>query len=148
MTQAGITLLAVAAVSIFFRDYILASAAGILLLLNFFVDKSTLAAAGKPVFSVGIFFLMMFILMPVAAERIRVSDLLSQLKNPLFYFSLATAILVSHVGGRGVSFLQQPSILFAIVLGTLIGVLFFRGLPAGLIIAAGIVSLAAGATQQ
>lgn len=141
MSQAGIALLVILFLSIIFKDYILAAAAGILFLLTFVVGKSTLISAGKPAFSLGIFFLMVFILMPIATEKVRLSELIEQLKNPLFFFAVATAAIISYFGGKGVSFIQQPHILFAVVLGTLIGVLFLRGLPAGLIIAAGIVSV-------
>jgi uncharacterized membrane protein (DUF441 family) len=144
MSQAGIALLIVLLLSIIFKDYILATAAGVLFLLSFIVSKSTLASAGKPAFSLGIFFLMVFILMPVATERVRLSELIEQFKSPIFFLTIATAAIISYFGGKGVSFIQQPHILFAVVLGTLIGVLFLRGLPAGLIIAAGIVSVVAG----
>jgi uncharacterized membrane protein (DUF441 family) len=144
MSQAGIALLIVLLLSIIFKDYILATAAGVLFLLSFIVSKSTLASAGKPAFSLGIFFLMVFILMPVATERVRLLELIEQFKSPIFFLTIATAAIISYFGGKGVSFIQQPHILFAVVLGTLIGVLFLRGLPAGLIIAAGIVSVVAG----
>ncbi|MHB1361779.1 MAG: DUF441 family protein [Thermoleophilia bacterium] len=144
MSQATIALILIFAASLIFKDKILAAAAGGLFLLTFFVDKSTLASAGKPAFSIGIFFLMVFILMPVAAEKIVITDLVAQLGKPQFFVAIATAAVISYFGGRGVGFMQQPHILFAVVIGTLIGVLFLRGLPAGLVIASGIVSVAAG----
>lgn len=140
MTQAGLALLLIAALSLIFTDYVLAVAAVLLFFLSFVVDKGTLASASQPAFSLGIFFLMIFVLMPVASEQVKLTDLLAQLKNPWFFMAMGVAVTVSYLGGRGVSFMQQPHILFAVVIGTVIGVLFFRGLPAGLVIAAGIVS--------
>lgn len=144
MSQAGITLIAILLISVFFKDLVLASAAGSLFVVSLFFDKGTLAAAGKPAFSIGIFFLMLFILMPIASDKVRITDLVDQLGNPQFFLAMGTAAAISFFGGRGVTFMQQSHILFAVVLGTLIGVLFLRGLPAGLVIAAGIVSVSAG----
>lgn len=141
MSQAAVALLLIFVLSLFFKDHILAAAAMLLFVLTLFVDKSTLAAASKPAFSIGIFFLMVFILMPVAAEKVKWADLLVQLKNPMFFVAIAIATAISYFGGRGVSFMQQPHILFAVVIGTLMGVLFLKGLPAGLVIAAGIASV-------
>lgn len=144
MSQAAIALILIFLASLAFNDRILGAAAGCLFLLTLFVDKSTLAASSKPAFSIGIFFLMVFILIPVAAEKIVIGDLLAQLANPQFFLAIAVAATISYFGGRGVAFMQQPHILFAVVIGTLIGVLFLRGLPAGLVIASGIVSVSAG----
>jgi len=143
MRQGAVALLAVALLSLVFRDYLLAAAAALLCALTLVLPDGALTAASKPAFSTGIFFLMIFILLPIATERVKLGEVAAQLKSPLFFLSIAAAAAISYLGGRGVAFLQQPSILFAVVLGTLIGVLFFRGLPAGLIIAAGLVSLAA-----
>lgn len=144
MSQSGIALLGILFLSIIFKDYILAAAAGVLFLLNLIFDKGALVSLSRPAFLLGIFFLMVFIMMPVATEKVRLSSLMEQFKNPIFFLTIATAAIISYFGGRGISFMQQPHILFAVVLGTLIGVLFLRGLPAGLIIAAGIVSVVAG----
>ncbi len=144
MSQSGIALLGILFLSIIFKDYILAAAAGVLFLLTLVFNKSALVSAGRPAFLIGIFFLMLFILMPIATEKVRLSNLLEQFKSPIFFLTIATAALISYFGGRGISFMQQPHILFVVVLGTLIGVLFLRGLPAGLIIAAGIISVVAG----
>ena len=46
------------------------------------------------------------------------------------------------MGGRGVNFMSvQPSVIGGLLIGTVIGVAFFRGVPVGPLIAAGIVSL-------
>jgi len=143
MSQAGIILFMVSLVGICFGDYLLSAAAVSLILLTAVLGKGVLVSLGKPVFSLGIFFLMVFILLPIASEKVRFSDLTAHLRNPLFYVTMATAVIISYLGGRGVGFLQQPYILFATILGTLLGVLFLKGLPAGLIIAAGVISVMA-----
>lgn len=148
MTQAGLALILIFALSLLFKDAILAAAAMMLFIFSLVVDKDTLSAASKPAFSLGIFFLMVFILMPVASEKVKLADLLVQLRNPMFFVAVGVAAAISYMGGRGISFMQQPHILFAVVIGTLIGVLFLRGLPAGLVIAAGIVSVLSAFTNS
>ena len=50
--------------------------------------------------------------------------------------------IVAWLGGRGVNFMSvQPSVIGGLLIGTVIGVAFFRGVPVGPLIAAGIVSL-------
>lgn len=140
MSQAGLALLLIFFLSLLFKDAVLAVAAMLLFVLSMVLDRDTLSAISRPAFSLGIFFLMVFILMPVASEKVKLADLLVHLKNPMFFAAIGVAAAISYLGGRGISFMQQPHVLFAVVIGTLIGVLFFRGLPAGLVIAAGIVS--------
>jgi uncharacterized membrane protein (DUF441 family) len=56
--------------------------------------------------------------------------------------AVLVGIFVAWLGGRGVSYMSvQPSVIGGLLMGTVIGVAFFRGVPVGPLIAAGIVSL-------
>ena len=59
--------------------------------------------------------------------------------------AIVIGILVAWFGGRGVGLLgTQPVLITGLLIGTIIGVSFFGGIPVGPLIAAGILSLMLG----
>ena len=67
------------------------------------------------------------------------------LLNWKMLLAIAIGILVAWFGGRGVGLLgTQPVLITGLLIGTIIGVSFFGGIPVGPLIAAGILSLMLG----
>lgn len=129
-------------VALFFKDYMLASAACCLGLITAFGQKYELNLIQKYSFHVGIFFLMLFLLMPIASGKITSDNLLKLFLSPVGVGSIIAGFVVSYIGGRGVGILPgNPTILLGVIIGTLFAVLFMKGLPAGLIIAAGVITI-------
>ncbi|HDT4162125.1 TPA: DUF441 domain-containing protein [Enterobacter hormaechei subsp. steigerwaltii] len=59
--------------------------------------------------------------------------------------AIAVGVFVSWLGGRGVTLMSsQPSLVAGLLVGTVLGVALFRGVPVGPLIAAGLVSLFIG----
>ncbi len=142
MVSAVISLLLIALASTLFKDYLLALAAILLLLVHLLQIESVTTALQKYSFGIGIFFLMVFLLFPLASGKFDLIEMAKGLFSPIGFIALLAGLIISSIGGKGLGILpSQPVILFGVMTGTLIGVLFFRGLPAGLIIAAGIVAL-------
>ncbi len=142
MLPTSIVFVSIALLALGFKDYSLASAAISLLILAATGSKPALGILQKYSFNTGIFFLMLFLMLPIATGKVNVPQMGRELLTLKGIFSIAAGILVSYIGGRGVSALpSQPLLLTGVLIGTLIAVLFFEGLPAGLIIAAGLVSL-------
>lgn len=142
MIQVVITLLLIAGVSAIYKDYLLASAALLLLLVAFLPYKSISITLQKASFPIGIFFLMLFLLFPLIQTKLDMLEIIKNLGTPLGIIAILAGFFISYIGGKGLHILpSQPVILFGVLIGTLVAVLFFRGLPAGLIIAAGIVAL-------
>lgn len=64
--------------------------------------------------------------------------MISVFKQPVSLAGIAAGIIVAYLGGRGVSLLgNQPLVVTGILLGTIIGVALFKGVPVGPLIAAG-----------
>lgn len=142
MTQVTIALLLIVGISALFKDYLLASATIVLFLVHFIQFKPLITALQKHSFQIGIFFLMIFLLFPLTNEKVNVIALTKELLTPIGILALLAGFLVSYIGGKGLGVLpSQPVIMLGVMMGTLVAVLFFRGLPAGLIIAAGIVAV-------
>ncbi|MCU5773653.1 DUF441 domain-containing protein [Erwiniaceae bacterium BAC15a-03b] len=92
--------------------------------------------------TLGIIILTIAVMAPLASGSLPTSTLLKSFLDWKSLLAIAVGIFVSWLGGRGVSLMSsQPTIVGGLLIGTIIGVSLFRGVPVGPLIAAGIVSL-------
>ena len=93
--------------------------------------------------SIGIILLTIGVLSPIASGRITLGT--ADFANWKAFTAIAVGILVAWLGGRGITLMQnQPSVVPGLIIGTVIGVAFLKGVPVGPLIAAGILSLLLG----
>ncbi|KIV73565.1 putative membrane protein [Bacillus mycoides] len=124
------------------KDYALACAACLLGVLLAVGQKTLLHLIQQYSFTIGIFFLMLFLLVPITSGKITSEHVIKLITSPIGLGSILAGFTVSYIGGKGVGVLpMNPTILLGVLIGTLIAVLFTKGLPAGLIIAAGIIAI-------
>ncbi|OJE43536.1 hypothetical protein BAQ49_10535 [Bacillus proteolyticus] len=124
------------------KDYALAGAACLLGVLLAVGQKTLLHLIQQYSFPIGIFFLMLFLLVPITSGKITSENLIKLITSPIGLGSILAGFTVSYIGGKGVGVLpMNPTILLGVLIGTLIAVIFTKGLPAGLIIAAGIIAI-------
>ncbi len=91
---------------------------------------------------VGIIILTVAVMAPLVSGSLPASSLLKSFANWQSVVAIIVGVFVAWLGGRGVSFMSlQPSVIGGLLIGTIIGVAFFRGVPVGPLIAAGLVSL-------
>ena len=87
----------------------------------------------------GVLVITIAILIPIATGEIGFSHLLSAFKSPVGWVAIISGITVSILSSKGVGLLSgQPEITVALVIGTIMGVVFFKGIAAGPVIASGI----------
>ncbi|KRN88898.1 DUF441 domain-containing protein [Ligilactobacillus ceti] len=87
----------------------------------------------------GVTIISIAILIPIATGQIGFKDLLEILKSPVGWIALACGALVAILSKNGVSLLAtSPQITVVLVFGTIIGVVFFKGIASGPVIASGI----------
>ena len=92
--------------------------------------------------NIGIIILTIGVLAPLASGSLKVPSLMAIFTNWQLLAAVAVGILVAWLGGRGVGLMSaQPLLVTGLLLGTIIGVAVFRGVPVGPLIAAGILSL-------
>lgn len=73
------------------------------------------------------------------------STLIHSFLNWKSLVAIAVGVIVSWLGGRGVTLMgSQPQLVAGLLVGTVLGVALFRGVPVGPLIAAGLVSLIVG----
>lgn len=90
--------------------------------------------------SLGVTIITISILIPIATGELGLADLIEVFKSPLGWFGILCGILVAMLAAKGVSLIGlNPLVTIALTLGTIMGVVFFRGVAAGPVIAAGIV---------
>lgn len=95
--------------------------------------------------SIGILILTVGVMAPIASGKISPHEVVNAFFNWKSLLAIVIGILVSWLGSRGVSLMSnQPSTVAGLLVGTVIGVAAFRGVPVGPLIAAGLLSLLIG----
>ncbi|MEX6425729.1 MULTISPECIES: DUF441 domain-containing protein [Providencia] len=95
--------------------------------------------------TIGVLILTIGVMAPIASGKISAHDVFGSFLNWKSILAIVIGILVSWLGSRGVTLMShQPSTVAGLLVGTVIGVALFRGVPVGPLIAAGILSLLIG----
>ena len=91
---------------------------------------------------IGIIVLTIAVLSPLISGKIQTHDIVNVFTHWKTLLAVAVGISVAWLGGRGVTLMSaQPTVVTGLLVGTIIGVAFFRGVPVGPLIAAGLLSL-------
>lgn len=86
----------------------------------------------------GVTVISVAILIPIATSQIGFSDLWKAFRSPAGWIAVAAGIAVAILSKYGVNQLAAvPQVTVALVLGTIIGVVVFKGVAAGPVIASG-----------
>lgn len=97
--------------------------------------------------TLGLIMLTIGVMAPIASGTISAASVLHSFIHWKSILAIVIGILVAWLGGRGVSLMtNQPSVVAGLLVGTVLGVAFLRGVPVGPLIAAGILSLFIGKT--
>lgn len=87
----------------------------------------------------GVTIISIAILVPIATGKIGLKDLMRAFASPMGWLAIFCGILVAILSANGVNLIaESPEVTVALVLGTIIGVVFLKGVAAGPVIAAGI----------
>ncbi|AVS52554.1 TPA: DUF441 domain-containing protein [Salmonella enterica subsp. enterica serovar Concord] len=85
------------------------------------------------------------IILTIASGTLPPSTLIHSFVNWKSLVAIAVGVFVSWLGGRGITLMgNQPQLVAGLLVGTVLGVALFRGVPVGPLIAAGLVSLIVG----
>lgn len=86
----------------------------------------------------GIVLLLAAILVPIATGDVTIANMIDAFKSPLGIAAIVCGVLAAMAGGGGVELLKNdPHIVAALIIGTIIGVCFFKGVAVGPLIAGG-----------
>ncbi|EER48315.1 putative membrane protein [Actinobacillus minor 202] len=118
--------------------------ATVLLLMQQTVLSKYIPYLEKYGLTIGIIILTIGVLSPIVSGKIALPNL-ATLLNWKMLLAILAGISVAWLGGRGINLMgNQPVLVTGLLIGTIIGVAFLKGVPVGPLIAAGILSLVVG----
>lgn len=142
-----IILLVLAGLGILSHNNTVTIAILVLLILRLTPLEAAFPIVQKYGLTIGITILTIAVLTPLANGKMTPTMLMQVFVNWKSLVAILIGVVVAWLGGRGVTLMSsQPSIVAGLLVGTIIGVAFFRGVPVGPLIAAGMVSLLIGKT--
>jgi len=142
MNWDSLPILVVLVLSVIGNNHTVAIAALVLLLIQKLGFVTWLPIIESYGMNLGIIILTLAVLSPLAQGRISTAEVLGIFKAPAGVIAIIIGITVAWIAGHGVVFMKEaPEITTALIVGTIVGVCFFRGLPVGPLIAGGMVAL-------
>ncbi|MCM3128819.1 DUF441 domain-containing protein [Paenibacillus provencensis] len=145
MDMTSLLLLGFAALGIFSNNTPITIAVVVLLLIRITGAQQAFPWLEKYGLTVGIIILTIGVMAPLASGKISIDILLSSFMHWKSLAAIAVGMLVAYLGGRGTFLMSgQPTVVAGLLIGTVLGVALFKGVPVGPLIAAGILSLLIG----
>lgn len=141
MTASAI-LLGILLLGMFGRSNIVAMAAGILLVLKFARLEHYLPVLERRGLEIGLLFLMLSVLIPFATGKVTTKEIFRSCLSIPGVIAIISGTVATHMNGQGLDLLQlDPSLMVGLVVGSMLGIIFFGGVPVGPLMAGGIAAL-------
>ncbi|EQA08014.1 DUF441 domain-containing protein [Glaesserella parasuis] len=140
----ALLLVALILLSIFSQNSAVTISAAVLLIMQQTLLSKYVPYLEQYGIKIGIIILTIGVLAPLVSGRIALPELVQPI-NWKMIVAIIAGIVVAWLGGRGVTLMgNQPVLVTGLLIGTIIGVAFLKGVPVGPLIAAGILSLIIG----
>ncbi|HEY0828168.1 MAG TPA: DUF441 domain-containing protein [Bacilli bacterium] len=121
------------------RSPIITTAACILLVVKLISLERFLPAIERRGLEIGLLFLTMGVLVPFASERISYRDIMAVFMTWPGIIALTGGAIATYMNGKGLDLLKiDPQLIVGLVIGSIFGIIFLRGIPVGPLMAAGI----------
>ncbi len=142
-SHAGVNLLvALLLVGIVAHSNLIATAACVLLVIKFTNLQMLFPLLEKRGLELGLLFLMLSILVPLANGMVSVKEILYNTVSLPGILAFAGGAAATHLNARGLTLLKvDPEIIFGMIFGSILGIVFLHGVPVGPLMASGIAAL-------
>lgn len=121
------------------RSPLIATAASLLLILKLIHLERYFPAVERRGLEFGLLFLTIAVLVPFASGRITYKDVMAVFTSVPGLLALTGGALATYMNGKGLDLLKiDPQLIVGLVIGSIFGILFMRGIPVGPLMAAGI----------
>jgi uncharacterized membrane protein (DUF441 family) len=121
------------------RSPIIATAASMLLVLKLTSLERFFPTVERRGMELGLLFLTISVLVPFASEKVTWKDITPLFSTAVGILALAGGAIATYMNGKGLDLLKsEPQLIVGLVIGSIIGIVFFRGIPVGPLMAAGI----------
>ncbi|WP_124727197.1 DUF441 domain-containing protein [Staphylospora marina] len=126
-------------VGIIGRSPLIATAASFLLIIKLIHLERLFPTVERRGLEFGLLFLTIAVLVPFASGRVQMKDVLGIFTSLPGIFALTGGALATWMNGKGLDLLKvDPQLIVGLVIGSIFGILFMRGIPVGPLMAAGI----------
>lgn len=135
-------LIALILIGVLGKSNILATAACVLLVVKLTRLYSLFPILEKRGLELGLLFLMISVLVPFATGKIPPKEILGSFVTLTGILAILGGALATYMNGQGLNMLKiDPELMVGLVVGGIIGILFFKGVPVGPLMAAGLTAL-------
>jgi uncharacterized membrane protein (DUF441 family) len=135
---ARVILLVLMALGVGARNSLIVTSAGIVLILHVLRLERYLPILERRGLEAGLIFLLMSVLVPFATGEVGWSQIKESFTSWSGIAAIAGGVIAAVLSGYGVTLLQvKPEVIVGMVVGTIIGVIVFKGIPVGPLAAAG-----------
>jgi len=91
---------------------------------------------------IGLLFLLLSVMVPLVDGSISLVEIIKSYKSIIAVFALVSGLLATKVVGMGIILLErEPELIVGMLLGSIIGIVFFNGVPTGPLLAAGLTAI-------
>lgn len=134
-----ILLVALIIIGLIGRSHIITTAACVLLIIKLISLDRYLPTIERRGLELGLLFLTMGVLVPFASERISIKDVTSMFTTWPGILALVGGAIATYMNGKGLELLKiDPQLIVGLVIGSIFGIIFLKGIPVGPLMAAGI----------
>lgn len=138
MGSERIILLTLMALGVAARNALIVTSAGIVLIMQVMRLDRFFPMLEKRGLEAGLIFLLVSVLVPFATGEVGLREIKESFTSFDGLAAIVGGILAAVLSGYGVTLLKvNPEVIVGMVVGTIIGVLVFRGIPVGPLAAAG-----------
>ncbi|ARU63044.1 hypothetical protein CBW65_20245 [Tumebacillus avium] len=124
------------------RASILATAASFLLILKLLSLQRFFPTLERRGLELGLLFLMISVLVPLVNGKVATKDLMSAFLSVGGVCAIVGGILATYLNGQGLYMLKMdPELMMGLVIGTVLGIVFLKGIPVGPLMAAAIAAI-------
>lgn len=143
MCMAGeIILVVLIIIGILGRASILATAASLLLILKLLSLQRFFPIIERRGLELGLLFLMISVLVPLVNGKLQTKDLLGTFLTVGGICAVLGGIIATYVNGQGLYMLKMdPELMVGMIIGSVVGIVVFKGIPVGPLMAAAIAAM-------
>jgi uncharacterized membrane protein (DUF441 family) len=142
MGSERVILLTLMALGVVARNALIVTSAGVVLILQVLQLNRIFPLLEKRGLEAGLIFLLMAVLVPFATGEVGWVEIRNSFTSWTGLAAIAGGMMAAVLSGYGVTLLQvKPEVIVGMVVGTILGVVLFKGIPVGPLAAAGFTAL-------
>ncbi|WP_027085071.1 DUF441 domain-containing protein [Cohnella panacarvi] len=137
-----LVLVALIIIGLIGRSPIITTAACLLLIVKLVHLERYLPSIERRGMELGLLFLTLAVLVPFASGKVQAKDIMNAFSGWIGWVALMGGAIATFLNSRGLEMLRvDPQLIVGIVIGSIVGILFLRGIPVGPLMAAGLTAL-------